>query len=108
MFSIIKANPYWQERSIKGSSLIAFDVQFGPDPITKHGMGVTNSTVSGLAYGDVFSKYATVYIDYVSSIEGNKTFSIEFQIATPFSTPPNHILKFNLWDADEHIGCVIF
>ncbi|RIB05731.1 hypothetical protein C2G38_2218854 [Gigaspora rosea] len=132
MFSIVKANVPWQNCSIEGSSVIAFDVQFSPDPITKPGKDVTTFTVSGSiirsngtsqgsSHGDVFSKYAAVYVDYVSNFEngnkasfrfpvptGNKDFSMQFHIATPFSILPNHILKFNLWDTFEHIGCVRF
>ncbi|CAG8804214.1 12914_t:CDS:1, partial [Gigaspora rosea] len=100
-------------------STIAFDVQFSPDPITKPGKDVTtftanggiirsNGTSQGSSHGDVFSENAVIYVDYVSSIEGvnpsfmfpvppgNKDFSMPIHIATPFSTSPNYILKFNL------------
>ncbi|RIB21465.1 hypothetical protein C2G38_2243920 [Gigaspora rosea] len=126
------SNVPWANCSIEGISTIAFDVQFSPDPITKPGKDVTtftanggiirsNGTSQGSSHGDVFSKYALIHVDYVSSIEGghkasfkfpvpsgNKDFSMQFHIATPFSTLQNHILKFNLWDMDEHIGCVRF
>ncbi|CAG8852305.1 9995_t:CDS:2, partial [Gigaspora margarita] len=77
-------------------NIMVLDVQFSPDPITKPGKDVTTFTVNSTSQGP----------HMVMFFQSNKDFSTQFRIATPFSTRQNHTLKFNLWDMDEHIGCV--
>ncbi|KAF0535464.1 hypothetical protein F8M41_009586 [Gigaspora margarita] len=121
MLSIVKANPSFEDCSIEGLNTSTIDINFSPDPITSPGPSVTTFNISGdIGAGSLFSLNAVLFIEYLSSIDGTnpglsipvpsgqQTFSMQLYISTPINTLPDHIIRFNLWDTDKHVGCVRF
>ncbi|CAG8809908.1 39262_t:CDS:1, partial [Gigaspora margarita] len=39
---------------------------------------------------------------------GNIDFLMQIHIPTPYNIRPDYVIRLNLWDADEHLGCVRF
>ncbi|RIB26972.1 hypothetical protein C2G38_2029767 [Gigaspora rosea] len=127
MFSMVKANDNWENCFTDGLNVTGIlNVQFTPDPITSPGSKVTTFNITGdignlgAAHGNVFSNYAVVTVDYMSSPEGSnpaykfpvpsgqKQFEMEVDIATHSSVLQNHVITFRLEDLGEDIGCIKF